>query len=140
MAKPETECDIDYQISPAVINVELNTLFAAAWPDHTPTEFTLLLKRSLLYVCAYSADCMIGFVNVAWDGGCHAFLLDTTVHPNYQRRGIGRRLVETAAEECRQRGVTWLHVDFEPHLRAFYTACGFLPTEAGLMQLSARKS
>jgi hypothetical protein len=24
---------------------------------------------------------LIGFVNVAWDGGDHAFLIDTKVHP-----------------------------------------------------------
>ena len=78
---------------------------------------------------------MVGFVNVAWDGGIHAFIIDTTVHPSVRRNGIGRELVRRAAEAARTEGIVWLHVDFEPHLRAFYSACGFTPTEAGLMRL-----
>jgi hypothetical protein len=32
--------------------------------------------------------------------------------------------------------VEWLHVDFEDHLRGFYfDACGFTPTNAGLIEL-----
>ena len=44
-----------------------------------------MLARSLTYVAAYDTvgggEQLVGFVNVAWDGGIHAFLLDTTVHP-----------------------------------------------------------
>jgi hypothetical protein len=33
-------------------------------------------------------------------------------------------------------GCEWLHVDFEPELRRFYLdACGFRPTDAGLIRL-----
>jgi GNAT superfamily N-acetyltransferase len=93
------------------------------------------LKHSLVYLCAYAERRLVGFVNVAWDGGIHGFILDTTVHPELRRRGIGRRLVLRAASEARSRGVEWLHVDFEPHLRTFYDSCGFRTTEAGLMHL-----
>ena len=71
----------------------------------------------------------------AWDGGIHAFLLDTTVHPDLRRQGIATQLVKEAARIARERGAQWLHVDFEPHLRGFYHACGFRPTEAGLIRL-----
>ena len=93
------------------------------------------MAQSLAYVCAYRAGRLVGFVNLAWDGGAHAFVLDTTFHPDVQRQGIGRRLVRRAAEVARERGVEWLHVDFDPHLRGFYERCGFLPTEAGLLNL-----
>jgi len=44
--------------------------------------------------------------------------------------------VATAVEEARRAGCEWLHVDFEAHLRPFYfDACGFSPTEAGLIAL-----
>jgi GNAT superfamily N-acetyltransferase len=78
---------------------------------------------------------LIGFVNVAWDGGAHAFLLDTTVHPDFRRRGIATELVRRVAEAARARGAEWLHVDFEPHLETFYRGCGFAPTAAGLLRL-----
>ena len=127
--------DVIYRISPPVNNAELNALFAAAWPNHTPRDFAPVLAHSLAYVCAWRGDALVGFVNVAWDGGIHAFLLDTTVHPAQGRQGIGRRLVEVAIEEARARGMEWLHVDYEPPLEPFYRACGFGPTAAGLIRL-----
>jgi GNAT superfamily N-acetyltransferase len=89
-------------------------------------------------VYAYSADELIGFVNLAWDGGSHAFVLDTTVHPNFRRRGVGYRLVTLAVKVARERGAEWVHVDFEPHLRQFYWACGFRSTEAALLHLTKK--
>lgn len=127
--------EVTYLISPPVGNDELNTLFAAAWFGHTLRDFTPILAHSLAYVCAYQGEVLVGFVNLAWDGGIHAFLLDTTVHPTQQQQGIGRRLVALAAEEARRCGMEWLHVDYEPHLDSFYRGCGFMPTAAGVMKL-----
>lgn len=128
--------DITYLNNPSITNFQLNTLFAAAWPDHYETDFRPVLSRSLVYVCAFAGSELVGFVNVAWDGGVHAFLLDTTVHPDYQRQGIGVKLVELATSAAKKRGIHWLHVDYEPHLETFYQQCGFEPTLAGLMRLN----
>jgi GNAT superfamily N-acetyltransferase len=92
-----------------------------------------LARHSLTWVGATSAGRLVGFVHAAWDGGTHAFVLDTVVHPEYQGHGIGRRLVATVTEEAFARGCEWVHVDYEPALAAFYEqACGFRPTAAGL--------
>ena len=130
---------IYYCISPALPNGELNGLFAVSWPHHRWRDFRSILSHSLAYVCAYWQHdldrALVGYVNLAWDGGIHAFLLDTTVHPDWRRRGIGTELVRRAAAVARERGIDWLHVDCEPHLRDFYTGCGFRYTTAGLMNL-----
>ena len=127
--------DITFTRSPAVHDAELNALFIAAWPEHESRSFAPILERSLGYVCTYVGGELIDFVNLAWDGGSHAFLLDTTVHPRWQRRGIGRQLVEKALELANARGVEWVHVDYEPHLEGFYSNCGFQPSLAGLRHL-----
>ena len=126
---------ISYRISPPITNDALNALFGASWPDHAWSDFEPALSHSLAYICAYQQDRLIGFVNLAWDGGVHAFLLDTTVLPAFRRHGIGRELVIGAAQVARERAIEWLHVDYEPHLEAFYRGCGFRHTEAGLMRL-----
>lgn len=113
----------------------LDGLFAAGWGAGEPRDFAAVLARSLTHICAYDGNDLIGFVNVAWDGGVHAFILDTCVHPDYRRRGIATDLVMRAASEARVRGAGWLHVDYEPHLTAFYAGCGFAPTGAGLIDL-----
>jgi GNAT superfamily N-acetyltransferase len=95
-----------------------------------------LERHSLGWVCAREDGCLIGFVNVVWDGGRHAFLLDTVVAQHCRARGVGAALVATAAEEARAAKCEWLHVDFEEHLRSFYfEVCGFKETTAGLIAL-----
>ncbi|HEX6393423.1 MAG TPA: GNAT family N-acetyltransferase [Acidimicrobiales bacterium] len=94
--------------------------------------------HSLGWVTARLAEgSLVGFVNVAWDGADHAFLLDTKTDPGYQRQGIGTALVELAVRESREAGCEWLHVDFEKELRPFYLgACQFQPPQgAGLIHL-----
>jgi hypothetical protein len=49
------------------------------------------LHASLAYVCAYQGEELIGFVNLAWDGGINEFLLDTTAHPRLCRMRSNRR-------------------------------------------------
>jgi ribosomal protein S18 acetylase RimI-like enzyme len=127
--------DVEFGANVPVDNEALNRLFQAAWPDYPEQSFAPILSHSLAYVCAYAAKELVGFANVAWDGGAHAFLLDPTVHPDHQRRGIGRELVRRATVLARERGVEWMHVDFEPQLAGFYRQLGFQPTEAGLMRL-----
>lgn len=81
---------------------------------------------------------LVGFVNLAWDGARHAFLLDPKVAPTHQRHGLGTGLVALATDAARAAGCQWLHVDYEPHLAGFYEhACGFTSTHAGLILLAA---
>ena len=87
---------------------------------------------------AYDSPRLVGFVNVAWDGGQHASIFDTAVHPEYRRRGLGTRLVKQAIGLARQRGARWLHVDFASRLTEFYRKSGFRPTSAGLIELRRR--
>ncbi|MCX5516949.1 GNAT family N-acetyltransferase [Kaistia defluvii] len=129
----ETEIRVD----PFPTHSDLDRLWQVAWGQPGPGDPGAILSRSLVHLGAYSAARLVGFVNVAWDGGVHAFLLDPCVDPSFRRLGIGTKLVRRAADLARERGALWLHVDFEPHLAGFYRACGFRPTQAGLMRLVA---
>ena len=122
------------EVNPPVSGDEMAALFDAAWGDRAP-DSPPALDRCLAHVCAYEVGRLIGFVKLAWDGGIHAFVLDTTVHPDHRRRGIGRQLVERATEVAKRSGVEWLHVDYDPPLEGFYARCGFRPSPAGLINL-----
>lgn len=119
-------------------NAELNALHAEGF-DHTVLDddwWSQVNRHSLGWVCARDQDSLVGFVNVAWDGWAHAFVLDTLVAAGARHRGVGTRLVEAAVAESRAAGCEWLHVDFDDQLRGFYFgACGFEPTNAGLIAL-----
>ncbi|NHT78322.1 GNAT family N-acetyltransferase [Rhizobiaceae bacterium CRRU44] len=131
---------LEYRIDPYPSYGDLNTLWLAAWGSPAPHSLATILSRSLAHVCAYEEDRIIGFVNVAWDGGGHAFILDTCVHPHHRRQGIASQLIQDATTLSRQRGAHWLHVDFEPHLETLYRKCGFRHTAAGLISLRSHTS
>lgn len=131
-----TENPIEIRRNAPVTDGQLNELFFAAWPGHRERSFRPVFAVSLAYFCAFEGERLAGYVNVAWDGCTHAFILDPTVRPEFRRRGIGLQLVRQALEEARERGVAWVHVDYEPQLREFYARCGFRQTEAGLIHLA----
>ena len=130
--------EIILRVCPSVRGEELNTLFAGAWPDHRHIDWQPILNHVIVYVCAYESTRLVGFAKVVGDGGVHGFLLDPTVAPDKQKQGIGRQLVAKCSDEARSRGIEWLHVDFEPHLKAFYESCGLKHTEAGLLNLNTK--
>ena len=132
--------DVEYRLNPPVSNEDLNALLADVRTGYSrDMDFGPVHDRSLGYVCAHRQSELVGYVNVAWDGGVHAFLLDPTVRAECQRQSIGRELVRRAAQLAREGGAEWLHVDFVPELQKFYIGCGFRESRAGLIDLRHRK-
>jgi GNAT superfamily N-acetyltransferase len=136
---------IDYAWRGPFTDDEVEPLHAEAFDRPTladPGWRTQVDGHSLGWVTArVDAGELIGFVNVAWDGGVHAFVLDTIVAAAFRRRGIATALVAIAEREARAVGCEWLHVDFEPHLTTFYLeACGFRSTPAGVIELRVAES
>jgi ribosomal protein S18 acetylase RimI-like enzyme len=119
-------------------NEELNALHAEAF-HHAILEDdwkSQVQAHSLGWVTARDGQELIGFVNVVWDGGIHAFILDTIVSARTARQGVGTQLMAVAVSEAQAAGCEWLHVDFDDEHRPFYfDACGFTPTNAGLIAL-----
>jgi ribosomal protein S18 acetylase RimI-like enzyme len=122
----------------AFTNAEINVLHAEGFGHRVLDEDRVaqVERHSLGWVCARDATGLVGFVNLPWDGGVHAFIVDTVVARRAQRRGIATRLVAIAAGHARAAGCAWLHVDFQDGLAPLYLeTCGFRHTPAGLVQL-----
>jgi len=130
-----------YEWRGAFTNQEVNALHAEAFStavfDESEWNWVELVHRcSLGWVIAREDAGLVGFVNVLWDGLVHAWLQDTMVAAQARGRGIGTQLVARARDGASAAGCEYLHVDFEDHLRPFYFgACGFTPTNAGLLSL-----
>jgi GNAT superfamily N-acetyltransferase len=122
-------------------SVEVNELHAEAFHTRVFDESEWDWRRlthdhSLGWVTARSEGRLVGFVNVLWDGLVHAWIQDVMVAAEARLRGVGTNMVSVAGQGAREAGCEWLHVDFDPELRAFYLdACGFTPTGAGLLRL-----
>lgn len=131
---------VEYEWRGAFDSNEVETLHAEGFgrgPDLSWDWWRQVEHHSLGWVCARdSASKLVGWVNVAWDGGVHAFVLDTVVAPTHRHQGIATLLVEHATHGAREAACEWLHVDFEEPLRVFYfESCGFTSTTAGLIKL-----
>jgi ribosomal protein S18 acetylase RimI-like enzyme len=124
--------DIAYARRRAIDPQVLQELFVDAWEGKGKRDYTSVLDRSFTWITAHDGERLVGFVNIAWDGGVHFFLLDTTVDPAYRHRQIGTRLVTEALEACRGHG-EWVHVDSSRELMdSFYLRAGFRTADAGL--------
>jgi len=79
-------------------NAALNRLHAEAFDHGVGVHDWLgqVRAHSLGWVCAFDGDDLVGFVNVAWDGRYHAFIMDTSVAFGSKRQGIGRALIALA--------------------------------------------
>jgi GNAT superfamily N-acetyltransferase len=126
---------IEILVDPFPDPAQLEHFWQRAWGAAPSADYDRVLERSLCHIAAKDGGRLVGFVNVGWDGGVHAFLLDTAVDPDYRRHGLATSLVQRATEISRARGAEWLHVDFEARLGGFYAGCGFRPTAAGLIKL-----
>ena len=130
---------IEYAWRGAFANDEANELHAEAFntADGNGWDWVALTDRhSLGWVTARDGASLVGFVNVPWDGLVHAWIQDVMVAKSARRLGIGVELVRTARDAAAAAGCEWLHVDFDDELRDFYfAACGFTPTNAGLIAL-----
>jgi GNAT superfamily N-acetyltransferase len=131
--------DIEYRWRFPITDAEIEALTRSHGGNAEAGWWDRIRPHSLGWATAHLADgTVVGFVNVAWDGGDHAFLLDTKTRPDHQRRKIATSLVKLATDHAKRAGCEWLHVDFddESGLAAFYFgACGFQPTTAGLIHL-----
>lgn len=128
---------ISYEWRGRFDDAEVDGLHAEGFGSSGGGWWVRVNRHSLGWVCARADGELVGFVNVAWDGAAHAFVLDTVVSEAVRRRGVGRAVVAVAARQARDLGCEWLHVDFEDHLRPFYLdGCGFRATSAGVLALS----
>jgi ribosomal protein S18 acetylase RimI-like enzyme len=137
MARRERLSDVELQWRGELTDDEMVDLVDSYGGNSLAGWWDRVRPHSFGWVTARTSDgLLVGFVNVVSDGGDHAFLVDTKTRGSFQRRGIGTRVVALAVEHARAAGHEWLHVDFDPHLREFYfEACGFEPTDAGLIRL-----
>ena len=130
-----------YEWRGAFTNDEVNALHAEAFETRvfTAEEWNWVEQveqHSLGWVVARVDGELVGFANVLWDGLVHSWIQDVMVAKRARRSGIGVGLVRRPRDEAASVGCEYLHVDFEDGLRSFYfDACGFTPTNAGLIAL-----
>jgi len=91
------------------------------WPrDYSVAEAGAALERTI-NIGAWDGDRLVGSVRVLTDGYFFATVPEVLVDPAYQRRGIGRRLMELAVERSPRGKVAF---GAQPQSVAFFDRIG----------------
>jgi len=84
----------------------------------------------------YDKETLVGWCASVSDGVRHAFIIDLIVDPEWQRQGLGTRLLANISQEFEKSGIGIIHADFTSENASFYESCGFQSSFAGIMHLA----
>ncbi|MGT2799658.1 GNAT family N-acetyltransferase [Streptococcus marmotae] len=100
---------------------------AVEWTNYTnqPQMLEQALANSLLVIAAFDQEKLVGLLRAVGDGASILFVQDILVLPDYQRRGIGRRLMEMLLASYPAIYQLHLLTGREEKTMAFYESLGF---------------
>ena len=88
-----------------------------------PDQLHQALNHSHSLVTAWDSDRLVGLANAISDGFLVVYYPHVIVHPDYQRKGIGRQLMARLMR--RYEGFHQHSVLADKNAVAFYESCGF---------------
>ena len=71
------------------------------WMEFPLEEAKNCVENAYMVICVRDDDKAIGVVRFLWGGGYVAFLSDVIVAPEYQKQGIGKKLVESVIQRIK---------------------------------------
>ncbi|WP_431709767.1 GNAT family N-acetyltransferase [Glutamicibacter uratoxydans] len=119
---------IDYRLDAKLDPSALIDLYdSVQWTEYTkdPQRLTAAVAASLAVLTAYDGQKLVGLARLVGDGLTIIYLQDILVAPNYQRRGIGRQLMQRLLAPFADVRQQVLMTDNEPGQIAFYESLGF---------------
>ena len=107
----------------------LNLYNSVGWCSYTnrPEMLEHAFEHSLKILGAHDGEKLVGIIRAVGDGFSVLFIQDILVLPEYQRKGIGKKLLKTMLEQYPNVYQIQLVTDNTEKTVAFYKSCGFLP-------------
>lgn len=97
------------------------------WSSYTNDIDTLIksIENSLKVISVWDKDELVGLIRVVGDGYSIIYIQDILVLDNYQRLGIGRKLISIILDEYKNVRQKVLLTDDEEKTISFYENIGF---------------
>ena len=113
--------------------------FFNGWPNPPSNEvFKKLLKGSYKVVLAYKDQRLVGFISCISDGVLSAYIPLLEVLPNFQGKGIGKRLVSILQKELSHLYMVDLLCD--ESLIPYYEKLGMIKSQGACLRNYERQS
>jgi len=114
--------NIQYKTHDENLDVTIFTNMAVqVWPGNYHSQYTKEALRRTINTTAWDNDKLVGCVRVLTDGYFFGTITEILVLPEYQRRGIGEKLMSLAFETS----PTSLFFGAQPEAVAFYENIGY---------------
>jgi ribosomal protein S18 acetylase RimI-like enzyme len=108
---------------------------SAFWAiDRQIEDLKIALDRSEPVISAWDDDKLIGFARATSDGVYRATIWDVVIDCDYQRLGLGRKLVETVLSHPCMNRVERIYLT-TTHQQNFYERLGFVTNNSTTMRL-----
>ena len=91
----------------------------------TKEELILTLSQSYFFVMAYDGDRLVGSGRIVSDGILHAMIYDMIIDPDYQRKGIGTKILNIIIEKCIENNIGDIQLFCAQGKKEFYLKTGF---------------
>jgi aralkylamine N-acetyltransferase len=109
---------------------------AVGWARRPIRKVRKALEYSFVVVSVWeikgSYRRLIGFGRATSDHAFNATLWDVAIHPDYQRRGLGKALMEEIVRELRRLDISNISLFADAHVVEFYCQLGFVPDPEGI--------
>lgn len=92
---------------------------------YSPKELFRAISNSWYVVTVYYEQKLIGFGRIISDGIYQTFITDIIIHPDFQRKGIGRNVMNLLVEKCKLSGIQWIQLSAAKGKKEFYEKLGF---------------
>jgi GNAT superfamily N-acetyltransferase len=99
-------------------------------------KYQTALAQSFAHYSILEQQELIAFARVISDGSIYALIVDMMVHPAFQTRGLGKKVLEFVLEDLKVAGIRNINVIFDARLEKFYEPFGFEMLKAGTIKLN----
>lgn len=97
-------------------------------------NYQTVLEKSYAHYSILEQQELIAFARVISDGAIYALIVDVMVHPTFQTRGVGTKMLEFVLEDLKLEGIRSVNVIFDAKLEKFYESLGFEMLIAGTIK------
>ncbi len=115
-------------------------LWESVW-DGAPTleQVQLAMENSVFCVSVFDGEKIVAMARMIGDMGLCYYIKDVVVHPDYQKKGIGRLLINELLNFIKSNGISGTEIFVElctmPDKIPFYEKFGFSANEAQRLRI-----
>lgn len=123
---------IQYKLNDSIPVDTLTELYdSVEWTGYTnhAEKMNGLLDGSYYYISAWKEEFLVGLIRSVGDGVSILYIQDILVHPDFQRQGIGKQLMERLISDNSTIRQMVLITDDAQDTKAFYHNVGFKAIE-----------